>query len=64
MFYEAVAADNTRTISVAVSKDGVQGWKCLGRPVLTAGKVGLWDAGDVGAPCAVSMAGRLASRGM
>jgi hypothetical protein len=63
MFYEAVAADNTRTISVAVSKDGVKGWKCLGHPVLTAGNLGLWDSGDVGAPCAVPMAGPLSSQG-
>lgn len=61
MFYEAVAADNTRTISLAVSKDGVKGWKCLGHPILTAGAPGLWDAEDVGAPCAVSMAGTAGS---
>ena len=57
MFYEAVAEDNTRSISVAVSKDGLTGWKCLGSPVLSADDTSGWDCGSVGAPCAVSMEG-------
>ena len=57
MFYEAVAADNKRSISMAVSKDGVQDWQRLGRPVLEAGQPGSWDAGGVCSPSVVSMAG-------
>ncbi len=57
MFYEAVAADNTRSISMAVSKDGVRDWQRLGRPILEAGQPGSWDAGGVCSPSVVSMAG-------
>ena len=57
MFYEAVAADNRRSISLAVSKDGIKDWRRLGRPVLEAGQPGSWDAGGVGSPTIVSMAG-------
>jgi hypothetical protein len=57
MFYEAVARDNTRSIGMALSRDGRSGWRRLGRPVLEAGPPGAWDAGGVGAPCPVSMAG-------
>lgn len=61
MMYEAVAADNRRSVGMAVSKDGTS-WKRYGRPVLlpaaaeaeAAGGVS-WDGGDVGSPCAVSM---------
>ncbi len=61
MLYEAVAADNRRSVGMAVSKDGTS-WKRYGRPVLlpagaeaeAAGGVS-WDEGDVGSPCAVSM---------
>ena len=58
MFYEAVAPDNRRSISMAVSGDGRGGWRRLGRPILEAGPQGAWDGGGVGAPCPVSMAGR------
>lgn len=57
MFYEAVSADNTRSISLAVSKDGVRDWQRLGRPILEAGQLGSWDAGGVCTPSVVSMAG-------
>lgn len=57
MFYEAVAPDNTRSISLAVSKDGVKNWKRLGKPILVGEKEDGWDSGGVGSPCPVSMAG-------
>lgn len=66
MMYEAVAADNTRCVGMAVSKDGVA-WQRCPQPVLApalvaAGEAGegegdAWDGGAVGAPCAVSMSG-------
>ena len=59
MFYEAVAADDKRSIGMAVSKDGVRDWVRLGRPVLEAGQPGSWDAGGVCSPSVVSMAGAL-----
>lgn len=31
MFYEAVAADGSRAIGLAASKDGIRGWKRLDR---------------------------------
>jgi len=58
MFYEAVAADNRRSIGMAVSKDGVRDWQRLARPVLEAGQPGSWDAGGVCSPSVVSMAGK------
>ncbi|MEW5306690.1 MAG: hypothetical protein WDW36_009139 [Sanguina aurantia] len=61
MFYEAVAADGGRSIGLAVSKDGLSGWKRHDKPVLqpTAEETGSWDSGSMGAPCVVSMsAGR------
>ena len=57
MFYEAVAEDGARSIGAAVSRDGLRGWQRLPAPVLAAGEPGAWDAGGVGAPCAVPMAG-------
>lgn len=58
MFYEAVAADGTRSIGLAVSADGLKGWRRCPAPVLTgSGVEGTWDAADVGCPWAVSMAG-------
>ena len=57
MYYEAVAADNKRSIGMAVSQDGVKDWRRLGRPVLEAGQPGSWDAGGVCSPSVVSMAG-------
>lgn len=59
MFYEGVGPDNRRSISMAVSSDGRGGWRRLGRPILEAGPQGAWDGGGVGAPCPVSMAGRV-----
>ena len=58
MFYEAVASDDTRSISMAVSKNGLKDWARLGRPILEAGQPGSWDAGGVCSPSAVSMAGQ------
>ncbi len=57
MFYEAVAGDGARSIGAAVSRDGLRSWRRLPAPVLAAGAPGAWDAGGVGAPCAVPMAG-------
>lgn len=58
MFYEGVAADGTRSIGLAVSKDGLKGWARCPEPVLAgSGAAGAWDQGDVGCPWAVSMAG-------
>lgn len=57
MFYEAVAEDDSRTISLAVSKNGIDDWKCLGSPILSPEDTSLWDSGGVGAPCGVSMEG-------
>lgn len=56
MFYEAVAEDGARSIGAAVSRNGLSGWQHLPAPVLAAGDAGAWDAGGVGAPCAVPMA--------
>lgn len=57
MFYEGVAADGTRSIGLAVSKDGLKGWKRYPQPILSASEEeGAWDSGAVGTPCAVSMA--------
>lgn len=58
MFYEGVAEDDTRSISLAVSKDGQKGWKCLGSPILSTDGSSTWDSGGVGGPCAVSMDGK------
>lgn len=66
MFYEAVAADNRRSIGMAVSKDGKTNWQRCPYPILTAagagagegqaeGRVEAWDEGAVGQPCGVSM---------
>ena len=58
MFYEAVAADGSRSIGLAVSKDGLKGWKRLPQPLLSAAPdAGAWDSAGVGEPCAVSMSG-------
>jgi len=57
MFYEAVAADGVRSIGLATSADGKSGWQRLPAPVLgPADTPTAWDAGCVGAPCAVAMA--------
>lgn len=58
MFYEAVASDGTRSIGAAASKDGLKNWTRLPAPVLEPSEdASAWDAGGVGAPCAVPMAG-------
>jgi hypothetical protein len=57
MFYEAVAEDNTRSIGVAVSEDGIYGWKRHSEPVLRpSDDPTAWDVGSIGTPWAVSMA--------
>ncbi|KAL6779595.1 CGLD10 [Auxenochlorella protothecoides x Auxenochlorella symbiontica] len=56
MFYEAVAADNTRSIGLAVSPNGLGDWQRAPDPILRAGGEGAWDEGGVGAPWPVSMA--------
>mmetsp|Transcript_28728 Transcript_28728/g.73066 ORF Transcript_28728/g.73066 Transcript_28728/m.73066 type:complete len:445 (-) Transcript_28728:259-1593(-) len=64
MFYEAVAADGSRSVGLAVSKDATT-WSRCPYPVLTAASkapgaspaASSWDAGSVGAPCPVSMSG-------
>jgi hypothetical protein len=58
MFYEAVAADGTRSIGAATSRDGRTGWARAPAPLLApSAEPGAWDGGGVGAPCAVPMAG-------
>lgn len=57
MFYEGVALDGSRSIGLAVSEDGLRGWRRCPQPVLQgSGAAGAWDKGDVGCPWAVSMA--------
>jgi hypothetical protein len=59
MFYEAVGPGGARSLGLASSEDGLTGWRRLGRPLLAPSAPGGWDAGGVGAPCAVPMsAGR------
>ena len=57
--YEAVGPAGERSIGVAASADGLR-WerRAAEGPVLAASDdAGAWDAGGVGAPCAVDMAG-------
>eukprot|EP00873_Tetraselmis_striata_P025374 jgi/Tetstr1/445638/TSEL_003443.t1 len=57
MFYEAVAKDDTRSIGMAISKNGLDKWTAVGGPVLApSGVAGAWDGGSVGTPRAVPMA--------
>lgn len=56
MFYEGFGADGSRSIGLAVSEDGLTGWKRHSEPILKGGDAGAWDEAEVGAPCAVSMA--------
>lgn len=57
MFYEAVGSDFKRTIGLAVSDNGISGWKRHSLPILSPSEeVGAWDSGCVGTPWAVSMA--------
>lgn len=60
MFYEAVAADGSRSIGLATSADGRSSWQRMPQPVLAAADAEqAWDAGSVGCPCVVPMsAGR------
>jgi hypothetical protein len=60
MFYEAVAADGSRSIALATSQDGRSSWQRQAEPLLAASQEGsAWDTGSVGTPCAVPMsAGR------
>ncbi|WIA38670.1 hypothetical protein OEZ86_001976 [Tetradesmus obliquus] len=56
MFYEAVAADGSRSIGLATSADGRSNWKRCSQPILQPNDAAdAWDAGGVGAPCAVAM---------
>lgn len=56
MFYEAVAADGSRSIGLATSQDGRSNWSRSPQPLLApAQQEGAWDAASVGAPCAVPM---------
>jgi hypothetical protein len=61
MAYEAVSADGaTRSIGLAVSADGLTGWTAAPEPLLSpssAASPDAWDAGGVGGPCLVPMAG-------
>lgn len=57
MFYEAVGKDDTRSIGMAISKNGLNNWKSVGKPILEPSDVeGAWDEGGIGAPRAVPMA--------
>jgi len=58
MFYESVAADGTRSIGLATSPNGRTNWARAPVPLLApSSDPAAWDAGGVGAPCAVPMAG-------
>ncbi|CAG9462135.1 unnamed protein product [Pedinophyceae sp. YPF-701] len=48
MFYEGVAEDGTTAIGLATSKNGMDGWKALPEPVLTAGADGECPRGGEG----------------
>jgi hypothetical protein len=55
MFYEGVErGTNVRSIGLAVSEDGISGWRAYERPVVEPTE-GNWDAGGVCTPWAVSM---------
>lgn len=57
MFYEGISNDQVRSIGLAVSDDGVSGWKRYPKPVLSPSQQdGSWDSGSIGTPWAVSMA--------
>ena len=58
MFYEGYSLKNPNVASIAVatSKDGVS-WRRGSSPALVSGDPGSWDAGGVGKPYAVPMAG-------
>jgi hypothetical protein len=55
MFYEGVDRETgLRSIGLAVSQDGIGGWKRHEEPIVAPSE-GNWDAGGVGQPWAVSM---------
>lgn len=56
MFYEGFDEEGRRSIGVAVSADGLGGWRRHSEPILQGGEAGAWDEAEVGTPCAVSMA--------
>ena len=56
MWYEAYDAEGRSSIGLAVSDDGVKGWRRHSEPVLSAADGDAWDSSAVGSPCAVSMA--------
>jgi hypothetical protein len=57
MFYEAFDDSGRRSIGLASSPDGLREWDRHPEPVLQASdNADAWDAGEVGAPYAVSMA--------
>ena len=55
MFYEGVDRESgSRSIGLAVSQDGIGGWKRFDKPIVAPSE-GNWDEGGVGQPWAVSM---------
>lgn len=57
MFYEGVGDNGSSAIGLAVSDSGRDRWRRCPQPILTAASdPAAWDAGCVGAPCAVAMA--------
>ena len=57
MFYEGIGDDGTAAIGLAVSDNGRDKWRRCPHPILTAASnPDAWDAGCVGAPCAIAMA--------
>lgn len=58
MAYEGVARDGKRSIGLAVSEDGLKGWRQVSdKPVLMASSEDGWDSRGVGSPCLVQMDG-------
>eukprot|EP00897_Mesotaenium_endlicherianum_P010420 jgi/Mesen1/9406/ME000614S08665 len=57
MLYEGVAADGTRSIGLAQSRDGLWTWERVGDgPVFGPSPLeGAWDSKGVGSPCLVEM---------
>lgn len=55
MYYEARDAEGRRAIAAATSEDGTK-WHRAGVVLEASSESGAWDAGGVGAPCAVPMA--------
>ncbi|XP_052186249.1 uncharacterized protein LOC127797414 [Diospyros lotus] len=58
MVFEGVAADEERSIGLAVSNDGLKNWQRVqGEPVLKPSEEDGWDNEGVGSPCLVQMDG-------